>query len=231
MALLTIMYFDRDIPKDARQVVLSALEKNNSRRTASKLAQVSPTRLTEYLAAAKRLDEESTAASDIDLEEYNRHEQDLISFYRAVQAAEARAETALVGHISRAASDDWKAAAHILKQRNPEDWAESRTTAQKQLSILDESSNQTTNPLTNPANLDLNLLTVEEVIELERLLTKASGKSPVEDAIEVPPRAAPKQITENPLPPDYNNTPDVYDAGILITHSTTRPLQKVTVLP
>ena len=170
MAVTTAKSFLLDCPVEAQQRILTALSQYNSLKTAAKLARVSPSKLRVYFSyAQQQLDDPA-----FDPEDYSKAELALFEFYQAAQSLEAEAESAQVLSITRATEKDWKAAAHLLKMRNPEDWSD--TKASQSAVPTDTNNSAAAAQLLGSPGLDLNLLTADELVMLETLLRKATPK-------------------------------------------------------
>ena len=55
-----------------------------------------------------------------------RHQLNLMTYYEGMLTAESMNANQLTGLIHEAAQDDWRAAAHLLSRRHPEDWGANR---------------------------------------------------------------------------------------------------------
>jgi hypothetical protein len=180
--------FFRDIPRASQQQIITAVGRGASLRNAAKLARVTFVLLKQYFQYA----DQQLSSPHYNPEDYSVPELELFSFFQAVQYQEAQYEQSHIDILSASAADDWKAAAHILKQKNPEDWGPAPASAAQ--SATSSTNQQLTgpNPLLSGHNIDLKRLTSDELVTLEALITKATVQ-PI-DVIEAA-REAPKLLS------------------------------------
>lgn len=100
------------LTSEAEQLILKALRAGNYRATAARLAGIHPATFHRWI---ERGDPNGT----------NRIDQPYRDFAAKVDKAIAEAEAREVTQISRAAEQDWRAAAWRLSRRHPERWAAS----------------------------------------------------------------------------------------------------------
>ena len=169
--MLKASNFPKDCPPPAQQMLLTAVMQGNSLRTAAKLARIPYQKLVTYLQYA----EDTLNSPQFFHDDYSSEELQLFEFFESLQAKQAEAEVDLVLNIKQAADRDWKAAAHILRVRNPEDWSEKPQNSNSSSSPYSQNKQSSSlASLISAPNVDLRRLSSDELILLEQLLLKAT---------------------------------------------------------
>jgi len=108
---------------------LQALAAGNYLQASAKLAGISPASAQSWLDKGYALAQEVTGDNEPDsvgIEKWRKKaptvERAFIDFWAAHEKAVASAEVFLVTHWKRAAAEDWRAAAELLRRRHPERW-------------------------------------------------------------------------------------------------------------
>lgn len=183
--------FDAILSLVKRDQVISHIQAGLSLKSALKHVGVTYKQIQPYMEYAKQELENVNYCDD----DYDEYELLIIGFYRSTQQASAHIEGRLVKQIAMHSASDWKAAAKLLEQINPEEWGpKQKTTPATPGSATPVENGQNPNQSNDPlAGLDLRLLSADELIQLETLLAKAERKD--KDTIDAH-DTQPKRITQ-----------------------------------
>ncbi|MGO8673610.1 MAG: hypothetical protein ACLQVD_19900 [Capsulimonadaceae bacterium] len=103
--------------------ICEALTKGCTRAQAAQSVGINPETLRKWYVSGRQVCEKREKSGDDGL---SQADLDASDFYYAVGQAEAAAEMACVKVIADATPTDWRAAAHWLRCRRPEDWNPNR---------------------------------------------------------------------------------------------------------
>lgn len=156
-----------------KDTLIGGLRKGLPFKTACNIAKTPTARIKYFLKQGEELFEDPLYDSDNAPVEHR----ELVNFYVSVKEAGALAEETWVGYITHAAEVDWKAAKALLQARNPDDWSDKPKTE------VNVNSNNT-----HLAEINLNLLSINELEALEAVLLKLAQGDVERRPIEGPDR-------------------------------------------